>query len=362
MATLQTYQSTGNREDLLNVITNISPEKTPFLSSLGKSKAAATNHEWLTDTLAAPADNAAVEGADITHGTLSSRTRLGNYVQNFQKEGKVSDIQEAVSKAGLTSEYQYQIMKASKEMGRDMERALWEGVKTVGTASVAPRMGGVYSFALTNSTSAATSTVTGTCTGAGTSTTINVAGGHGSAAGDDIITTGGLGAGQLRTIISVSTNELTVAAYDVVSDGTTTYEIYITPLSLTLDMLNNGLQTAADAGGEPDTIYVDGEMKRAISGLSTSGRRSSMSEKTLTEAVDVVDTDFGTQAVKYDRWAPTGTVNCIDSATWKLASLMAVKPEELPRLGTARRFMINAHVTLEALAENANAIVYGGKN
>ena len=39
-----TYTAIGNREDLTNVIYNISPTDTPFMSSIAKSKAAATKH------------------------------------------------------------------------------------------------------------------------------------------------------------------------------------------------------------------------------------------------------------------------------------------------------------------------------
>ena len=50
MATYQTYQSVGNREDLTDMIYDISPTETPFMSSIGKTKATATFHEWQTDS------------------------------------------------------------------------------------------------------------------------------------------------------------------------------------------------------------------------------------------------------------------------------------------------------------------------
>ena len=52
MAVFETYNTaTAIREDLLDVIVNISPTETPMLSGFKKSKAKATLHEWLTDTL-----------------------------------------------------------------------------------------------------------------------------------------------------------------------------------------------------------------------------------------------------------------------------------------------------------------------
>ncbi len=51
--TFDTYDSIGEREDLSDVIYNISPTDTPFLSSAAKVKASAVLHEWQTDSLAA---------------------------------------------------------------------------------------------------------------------------------------------------------------------------------------------------------------------------------------------------------------------------------------------------------------------
>ena len=45
------------REDLANFITNLSPENTPFLSTLGSNKAKQPRHDWQTDILANPTPN-----------------------------------------------------------------------------------------------------------------------------------------------------------------------------------------------------------------------------------------------------------------------------------------------------------------
>jgi hypothetical protein len=86
MATYQSYQSIGNREDLTDVIYNISPTDTPFMSSVGKTKATAVYHEWQTDSLAAAvATNAAVEGAEASSLTATPTVRKGNRTQISQK-------------------------------------------------------------------------------------------------------------------------------------------------------------------------------------------------------------------------------------------------------------------------------------
>lgn len=56
--TFTTYDAIGMREDLSDVIDNISPLDTPFMSALKKSKASARFFEWQTDSLSAAANNA----------------------------------------------------------------------------------------------------------------------------------------------------------------------------------------------------------------------------------------------------------------------------------------------------------------
>jgi len=104
MATYQTYTSIGQRESLSDVIYSISPTDTPFMSSIGKGKATATNHEWQTDALAsAVLTNAAVEGDTASDATIAVTTRIGNKTQISQKTVKISGTLEAVDKAGRKS-------------------------------------------------------------------------------------------------------------------------------------------------------------------------------------------------------------------------------------------------------------------
>ena len=53
--TTETYSRVGIREDLADVIYNISPDETPIISNAGKGSATQTNHEWQTDALEAAA-------------------------------------------------------------------------------------------------------------------------------------------------------------------------------------------------------------------------------------------------------------------------------------------------------------------
>ena len=120
MATYLTYTDKvgdiqqSNREDLTDVIYNISPTDTPFMSTIGKSTAKGTYHEWQVDELAdAVDDNAAVEGADATAMALNPTTRVGNRTQISQKTIQIAGTQEIVDKAGKKSEKAYQLAKVS---------------------------------------------------------------------------------------------------------------------------------------------------------------------------------------------------------------------------------------------------------
>lgn len=151
----QTYQAIGEREDLINEIVNISPTETPFFTACEKKEATGTFHEWQTDTLDAAAENAVVEGVDVTYPTLPVTTRLGNYCQIQRKAFWVSDTIEAVSKAGRDSEYAYQAEKAMKALARDAEFDLIRNTSASGASGTARELQGLFAAIATNTSSAA---------------------------------------------------------------------------------------------------------------------------------------------------------------------------------------------------------------
>ncbi len=131
--TLQTYTQVGKREDVEDIIYDISPTSTPMLSSIGTSTAAATLHQWLQDELAAVATNAVVEGADAgTASTITQTVKTAN-TQIFDKVVQVSGTAEAVGTYGRTSDLAYAIAKAGKEIKRDIEHS-FVGAGQAGTA------------------------------------------------------------------------------------------------------------------------------------------------------------------------------------------------------------------------------------
>ena len=153
-----TYQAIGNKEDLLDVVINISPMDTLFLNKFGKTKASGRYHEHVVDSLATAADNAAIEGADYSFARGAARSRIGNYTQIFITTAEVSDSQREVETAGIKDEMSYQLAKKMKEHARDIEIALVTGTGNSGATGAARRLKGVLSWMTTNN-------VTGTGTG-----------------------------------------------------------------------------------------------------------------------------------------------------------------------------------------------------
>ena len=152
MAVLLSYDTTGIREDLSDIIYNISPTDTPFLSGVGKTKATNTAYSWQTDTLTAVAANAKDEGATISYPTLTSTTKVSNYTQISSKACLVSGTDDASNLAGRNTELAYQVAKSAKELKRDMENALLANVAAAAGTSGSPTryLGGLPTWYSTN--------------------------------------------------------------------------------------------------------------------------------------------------------------------------------------------------------------------
>jgi hypothetical protein len=151
--TYTTHTAIGQREDLQDVIFDISPLDTPFISGCARGSAKATTHEWQTDSLAdATSDNAQIEGDDLASLDTSSPTvRVGNYLQISRKTVIISGTLEAVDKAGRKNELAYQIAKRGKELKRDMETIVLSNITAdAGGSSTARVMAPLRAWLQTN--------------------------------------------------------------------------------------------------------------------------------------------------------------------------------------------------------------------
>lgn len=134
------------REDLLDVLINITPTDTQLVSGLGVTKASSTRHEWLLDTLSAVKTNAYAEGADVSYPTITDPSRRINYTQIFRQGFKVSETERAVNHAAFDDRYQYEAAKAMKMIKNDMEFALMRGSMLCGTDSVKGQLKGIKNW------------------------------------------------------------------------------------------------------------------------------------------------------------------------------------------------------------------------
>jgi len=159
MATFLTYDDSNTKASVMEVVTNLSPTKTPFLSSLAKVQVNNTRFYWPTDSLSDAVENAEVEGSAFSYGTLTGATQISNYTQIFQKTYVVSSSEQAVKSYGISDNKAYQLMKKTKEVSRDIELALLCGTLVAGNSSTARKLAGAIQFTTTNSTTVTSGTL-----------------------------------------------------------------------------------------------------------------------------------------------------------------------------------------------------------
>lgn len=121
----------GNREELSDVVSRITPEDTPIYSLIEKESFKTTHPEWETDVLAAPAQNIVPEGDEYTYAATVAAVRMGNYTQIMRKEGIISGTQDATDNAGSVEQVRYQKLKKGIELRKDVEYSIVDATASV---------------------------------------------------------------------------------------------------------------------------------------------------------------------------------------------------------------------------------------
>jgi hypothetical protein len=310
MATYQTYTSIGQREDLADVIYNISPTDTPFMTSVGKTAATAVYHEWQTDSLSAVnVSNAVVEGATASDATISPTTRVGNRTQISQKTIKISGTLETVNKAGRKSEKAYQLAKASAEIKRDMEAILLSNqVASAGDSTTARVLGGLQTWLSSNYSG-------------GTSGT----------------------AGSLGTTARVTG----------------------TDRAFTSTILNTVIQSTYTNGGSPTILMVTPAQKVVAStfaGIATRFKDVPNNvQAAIIGAADVYVSDFGTISIVPNRFIPNADGDdvafLLDPEMAAVSYLRPFQTNELAKTGDADVTQLLVEYTLEVKNQAAHGII-----
>jgi len=133
--TFVTTQAVGNREELSDVVSRITPEDTPIYSIIEKGKCVSVHPEWETDELAAPAENIIPEGDEYNFSAITPPTRMGDYTQILRKDWIISNTQEVVDEAGRIQKRKYQKLKKGVEIRKDVEFAIVDTNASVGGAT-----------------------------------------------------------------------------------------------------------------------------------------------------------------------------------------------------------------------------------
>ena len=304
--TYATNDMVGIREDLSDVIYNISPVETPFQSMIPKVKATQMNHEWQTDSLAAAANNAVIEGDDVTVAASTPTVRLGNYTQLSHKSARVSSRARAVDTAGRKDELIYQIeMKRAKELKRDVETALLSNKPKVGGSDIlAPELAGIGAWIATN---------------------------------DDFGATG--------------SSPSPVDGTDARNDGT--------QRPFTEDQLKTVMKMVFDEGGTPDVLMVGGFNRQIASSFSQNKTVIQKAEdKTLHATFNVYESDFGSLKIIPNRFMRPREALVLQTDMWAFATLQDYHSFDLAKTGHADARVIAVEYTLEARNEKASGGVF----
>ena len=325
--TFETYQAKGIREDLSDLISDISPTTTPFQSNIGSRDADNTYFEWQTDALATASGTPVIEGADLSSFTAVTPTvRLGNYCQINMVDFIISGTEQRVDKAGRASEVGYQSAKAAKELKRNIETAcLLNGVgAVVGATNTARVTAGFPCWLKTNETST------------------NV------------------------TAPSYSGSTPTGAAQ--------VWKAFGTPTAFTEAMLKTTMQECYESGGEPSMLMVGPFNKTAVSafsGIASSRYNVDGAEPSvIIGAADIYVSDFGNLSVVPNRFftsvidAGAGSLMnnwafLIDPDEVRVATLRPYTIETLAKTGDADKRMILQEWGLQVNNEKAHGVIAG---
>lgn len=289
----QTYQAIGNREDLIDIITNISPVDTPVLSMTESVKASSVLHEWQTQALKTPTAVARIEGDDANIKTVTPTVRLTNSTQIIDNNFIVTETQQAVNPAGRASEDTYQTEIAMKELANDIEYAyVVNSAAVTGASGTARQLKGLVGWVVTNISSA-------TANRALTSTildlllkTVWLAGGK-----PDVILTGGT-----QKIAFTNTTNFPGMTRNITASQNQYY--------LAVDVYQGG---------------IGGEMKLVTSTIMGNNLDS--------------------------------RIFCLQMDKFRKAWLRPIKKTPLGRTGDGQKFQIVAETTLESLNEKASGTV-----
>lgn len=304
--TFDSYDQVGIREDLSDMIYDVSPEETPLYSSLARIKASNTYVEWQTDALRSSAVNAHIEGDDTTAEARTPTVRLGNYTQIFKNAVVTTGTDEGLNKAGRAKEMAYQVMKVAKEQKLDIEKALFANqARVAGNGTTARKLAGIPTWLTTNT---------------------NFGSGGADATGDGT---------------------------DARTDGT--------QAAFSQSRFNTVAQAIWNAGGKPDTVFLsDFQMNVAQGFVGANNQTSNIDagSKTVNSHVAIYITAWGKFTFVPSRECRGRDVFIMEKDKWAVAVLRGTKNEALAKTGDNEKRQVLTELTLCAKNEKASGAVF----
>ncbi len=248
--------------------------------------------------------NAALEGDDAPDARFTNRSRKSNYTQIFTAGLDVSGSLQASRAYGIADEVDYQKQERMRELLRDLENCVINGVAPVsdgqGTSTVRRSMNGLVHSMDTN---------------------LFVPGQGGIPDG------GGSGSDEL-----------------------------------TEGVLNAALKQIWDqSSGSIDTIVVGGAQKRKINGFASGSRAYLPDDQTYSDMISVYESDFGVCRVVMSRWVPSDSILLLDSSRVSVLPMQGrsfhYKP--LASTGDSISGQVIGEYTVEMKNENAHGLLTG---
>jgi hypothetical protein len=294
----------GNREDLSDIVYDISPTDTPLMTALPRGKAKAVLHEWTTHSLAAAAANEKIEGDDATVKAASAKVRLNNRTAISEKTAGVTGTQQVVDKVGMQDALAEEVGYNLAEIKRDIEYMLHlNQAKVTGDDSTPRKSAGFPSWF-------------------GSTGNYSIGGGSGAVATGD--------------------------GSDAMTNGT--------QRAFTEDLLQAVSQSCYTNGGKPTILDVSPFQKRQVSSFAGNVTRHVTAEaQKLINSIDVYEDDFNKLKVVPNRFAVARTALLIDPEHAKLAYLRPFSTSPLAKTGDAERKQVLCEWTLE----NCNPLAHG---
>jgi|TARA_B100001094_G_C18081135_1_gene745250 hypothetical protein len=296
-----TYTATADREDLSNIIYNISPMQTPFMSSIGTRNVKNVVFDWQTESLPTPSGTGQLEGFELSRAASTATARVSNVCQISYRDATVTGSQDASDAAGKRSEMAHQLAIMAKALKRDMEEALSQkGAKTTGNATTARQTGGFESWITTNDSRG----TNGASTGGGAAPT----------------------------------------------DGT--------QRALTETLLKDVLELMFASGAEPNLAICGPHNKQVISGFTgRSQARQMVDANTVEASVSIYSSDFGELKIVPSNRSRERSLLLVDPEFAKVSYLRSFDTIDIATIGDAETKMIVVEYGLEVSNEAAHGVV-----